>query len=378
MSRQTDAYAPATAERLAAVARVTAVLPAINWASIGESAPRPIALPARAPTDPLPKADVVVVTWTNAEWSALDHVFVSSGSSRGNESGPGAWSTAWQPYRRNVGSFSSDEKSSPLWGSFRLVTVTATSGPLTVLLFHSNAHLQYQPYIAGLRAMVTDIIADANPKQFYSIGTAGGATLAEALGDAVVTNSAQLLPGVPPNDKDPANGETFTCSTWYPPTGLFVAAQKLMFPLSGVVTQGELTTLFGELQKKMSVGSVRLSDLVNHPLDPPNLGAPTTHNMKGVPLNTSCDYGMAPGAGSTQFSAYEEDDAAVGQAALACGVNFALIRNVSDPVVPDLTAGGNTIPFSVRKGWAGILYDRYGWITASNGALAAWAAIAAS
>jgi hypothetical protein len=32
----------------------------------------------------------------------------------------------------------------------------------------------------------------------------------------------------------------------------------------------------------------------------------------------------------------------------------------------------------VRKDWAGLLYDRYGWITASNGALATWAAIAAS
>jgi hypothetical protein len=46
-------------------------------------------------------------------------------------------------------------------------------------------------------------------------------------------------------------------------------------------------------------------------------------------------------------------------------------------VVPGRTAGGDDIPFEVRKTWAGILYDRYGWITASNGALAAWSVIAA-
>jgi nucleoside phosphorylase len=378
MSRQTDALALATAQQLAAIAPVSGSLPAIDWARIGHSAPQPIAVPARVSTDPLPKADVVIITWTNAEWSALDHVFVNSASSRGPQTHPGSWRTAWLPYTRNVGNYTSDQGADPLWGYFRVVTMAGSSGPLTVLLFHSNAHLQYQPYIAGLRAMVTDIIKDTQPKQLYSIGTAGGGTLNQELGDAVVTNSAQLLPGVAPNDTDPANGKTFTCSTWYPSTSLFAAAQSLMFPLSEVVTSAELQTLFGQLKSKISVGAVALSDLVNGPLDPKNLSAPTTHSMKGVPLNTSCNYGMAPGSGSTQYSAYEEDDAAVGQAAQTCGVNFAFIRNVSDSVVPDHTAGGVVIPFNLRKSWAGILYDRYGWITASNGALATWAAVAAS
>jgi len=148
-----------------------------------------------------------------------------------------------------------------------------------------------------------------------------------------------------------------------------------MFRLSQVVTQPDLATLFASLRNK---GKVLLADLVNQPLLRANLGAPQVHNMRGVPLNTSCNYAMAPGSGTTQYSAYEEDDAAVGQAAQAAGVNFAFIRNVSDTVVPDETAGQTTIPLAVRKDWAGLLYDRYGWITASNGALATWAAIAAS
>ena len=50
-------------------------LPAIDWGSIG--APAPTVLPASG--DALPEADVVVITWAEAEWAALQHVFVSSG-----------------------------------------------------------------------------------------------------------------------------------------------------------------------------------------------------------------------------------------------------------------------------------------------------------
>lgn len=84
-----------------------------------------------------------------------------------------------------------------------------------------------------------------------------------------------------------------------------------------------------------------------------------------------------PGSGSIQFSAYEEDDAAVGQAARKANINFAFVRNVSGTVVPNHTRNGDVIPQAIRTAWAGLLYDRYGWITASNGALAAWAVIAA-
>jgi len=168
MSRQTDALAPAAAAQLAAIEPVTALLPAINWGSIGHSAPQPLATARRAVTDPLPRADVLIITWTNAEWSALDHVFANSGSSRGSQSAPGSWSTAWLPYARDVGSYTSGENSAPLWGFFREVAVTGSSGSLRVILFHSDAHLQYQPYIDGLRAMVTTILKDTQPSELYS------------------------------------------------------------------------------------------------------------------------------------------------------------------------------------------------------------------
>ena len=369
MSRQSDVFV------LNAVEPASGSLPPIDWASVGHTAPTPVEQPARRPSDPLPKADVVVITWTNAEWSALDHVFADSGSSR--SAGLGSWTQAWLAYSRDTGSYSTGIRADPLWGVFRVVTIQGAAQPRKVLLFRSNAHLQYQPYIAGLRAMVQAVLTDTKATQLYSIGTAGGAALDQALGDTVVTNSAELLAGSPPNDSDPANGETFTCTGWQAPTALFPAAQGLMFPLSKVVTETDLETLFGRLSNSNDVGDLTLADLLSPPLQPANLGSPTIHDLPGVPLNTSCDFAMAPGSGTTSFSAYEEDDAVVGETAQQLGVSFAFIRNVSDPVVPDHTAGGAVIAQALRQTWAGMLYDRYGLFTASNGALATWAAIAA-
>ena len=110
---------------------------------------------------------------------------------------------------------------------------------------------------------------------------------------------------------------------------------------------------------------------------PASLEARTVHYLPGVPLNTSCDFAMAPGGGTTSFSAYEEDDAGVGETARQFGVSFAFIRNVFAPVLPDHTAAGVPIAQALRQARARYVYDRYGLFTASNGALATWAAIAA-
>jgi hypothetical protein len=60
-----------------------------------------------------------------------------------------------------------------------------------------------------------------------------------------------------------------------------------------------------------------------------------------------------PGSGSTQFSAYEEDDAAVGQATRKANIDFAFVRNVPDTVVPDHTRNADVIPKAIRTAWAG-------------------------
>jgi hypothetical protein len=368
VNRYTDVQA------LATVDPAPFSLPALDWASIGQEAPITEPPPNGAPSDPLPKADVVVITWTNAEWSALDHVFVNSQTSRGQ--GTGSWSYSWAQYDHKVGSYSSDVRSEPLWGTYRVVTIPGASQQWKVIVFHSNAHLQYDPYIAGLRVMVRQILTDAEPTYLYSIGTAGGGNLSQMLGDAVVTNGGTLDAGVPPNSNDPANGQTFwSPDSWFPPSTLAQKAQQLMTPLAQVATQSDLESLFDSYAAKNRVRGFTLADLQNAPLTPANLGRPTIHSAMGTPLNTSCNFGMAPGQGSTQFCVYEEDDAVVGQVAAEMGVQFAFVRNVSDTVVPDQEQI-RSITDILRQQWATALYERYGLITANNGAIAAWSTIA--
>jgi hypothetical protein len=83
MSRQTDVLS------VTAVDPVPVQLPAIDWASIGQIAPQPVTPQQRQSTDPLPRADIVIITWTNAEWSALDHVFANSGRRAVTKRAPG-------------------------------------------------------------------------------------------------------------------------------------------------------------------------------------------------------------------------------------------------------------------------------------------------
>lgn len=363
-----------TATSRAATSPAPVDAPPIDWSSIGAQAPTPIPIGARSPTDPLPPADDVVITWTASEWSALDHVFLNGSSSRGptDKTFEGGWSA----YTRNASSYSSS--TGALWGSFQLVQITDQSGtPHRVLLFKSNAHLSFSPYLAGLRAMIEGILADTTPARVYSIGTAGAARLEQNLGDVVVTNAAFLQMALSQNASDPANGQTFT-SPSYPSLGLEPSAQSLFIPLSGAATPQDLDSLFTSVFGSSS--SIAPSDVIGASLT--NLSSPIVRSMQGVALNTSDDFlttpgaGMAPGDGNDPYSVYETDDAVIAQAAGAANVAYASIRNVSDTVVPSATASSAPISDTLRTNWSSALYYRYGFLTAVNGAIATWAAIA--
>jgi MYXO-CTERM domain-containing protein len=371
----TDPPIGATSEAVTSPAPVDA--PAIDWSSIGQTAPTAISIGARAPTDPLPQADVVVVTWTAAEWSALDHVFLNSGSSR--SATDNTFRSSWPPYTRDASQFTSGGGGA-LWGNFQLVQITDDAGtPWRVLLFKSNAHLTFSPYLAGLRAMVQDILTDTGCKRIYSIGTAGAARLDQKLGDSVVTNAAYLEMTVTENASDPANGQTFT-SPSYPSLDLESSAQTLMIPLGTAATSQDLQSLFTSVFSGSP--SIASTDVINAPLQ--NLGVAAVHSMQGVALNTSDDFlttpgaGMAPGDGNDPYSVYETDDAVIAQAAIQANVAYASIRNVSDTVVPSTTASAAPISDTLRTNWSSALYYRYGFLTAVNGAIATWAAIASS
>ncbi len=97
-------------------------LPVIDWASIGHEPPRIIPFEYKGPTAPLPEADMVVMTWTDAEWSAFDHVFVDSRIPRGPNSS-WEWQSAWKLYARNA-----PDVAPKLWGKYMIVGIKNKSG----------------------------------------------------------------------------------------------------------------------------------------------------------------------------------------------------------------------------------------------------------
>jgi len=103
-----------------------ATLPAIDWAGIAQAAPIRLPIGPRKPGDPLPPADIVVLTWTSAEWFALDHVFLNSTTA--SNSKDQAWRSSWLPYTRGASNYSADPASGQLWGSFQMVRITDQSG----------------------------------------------------------------------------------------------------------------------------------------------------------------------------------------------------------------------------------------------------------
>jgi hypothetical protein len=348
-------------------------LPIINWSKIGQSAPQKIDFSYVDANEKLPVADIVVITWTSAEWSALDHVFANSDTTR--RSDDYTWKKDWHLYSRNA-----PESTSPnLWGFFRLVQIKNAAGvSQTVLLFKSEAHLAHPNYIAGLTQMVQCIIADVQPKQLYSIGTAGGSSLSEGLGDIVVTNSGYIELKRPENITVDYNNQTFSCDTWFPPMDLYKGIQEnLLMPLSNVLTQVELDNLINQLYQKIPDSSkFTLKDLLNAPLNPANLKSPKILPSKNVPLLTTDFYFIANGNDAAQYSTLEMDDTVVGREAGLLNVEYVYIRNISDPIVASVSVSNETIPDNVREEWSSLVYLTCGFYTSFNGALTTWACIA--
>ena len=210
-------------------------MPIVDWERVGHSAPVAIVGEYDGPDAPLPKADVAVLTWTSAEWSALDHVFLGSTTTRTKTARD--WERDWHRYSRNVAGHTSDNTGAPLWGAYRLVKMKGASGkPISVLLFKCDAHLAHPPWIAGLIQMTQQILDDSGAAWIYSIGTGGGSRVDECLGDVVVTNAAHIQLKNPNNTSSPLGGTSISGKA-FPETGLLESVQReLFFRLSSVVT----------------------------------------------------------------------------------------------------------------------------------------------
>jgi hypothetical protein len=360
----------------APVRTLPSVLPAIDWSSIGAQAPAAVPVNYQGPNAPLPLADIVIFTWTDNEWSAFDHVFLHGSIQGATESS--SLTHKWLQYSNAAPAGSS--QGGPLWGYYQLVEIQAVSGTKRVLLMKADAHLAHPPWLNGVESMVKVVAADAKPAQIYSIGTAGGASVNQRLGDVSITNGGTLQLKEPANVPSGLSGKTFA-SNWFPDLSLIPKVQPLFFPLSRIATEAGLQSVLDAAKSSHDEGAQQLvqfnlGDLINAAIDPANLGAPKAVNFKGTPLFTTDYYFI--GTGESDYAALEMDDAVVGYAANLEKIDFVFVRNISDTLVPVETPTNQAIPDPARRAWSSAVYNAYGMFTSFNGALAAWAAIAAS
>ncbi len=353
-------------------------LPVIEWSAIGREAPTHVDLGSPSKDDPLPKADIVVMTWTSAEWSALDHVFLNSDKERYRTSTSFRKDWHWRANKQYV------KGAYYLWGYYRMVKIKSAGGiEYDVLLYKSNAHLSHPPFCEGLMEMVKLIIDEAKPDRLYTIGTAGGPSLSEKLGDAVITNAGHISIKKSENKTCQIDGVDVACKDWFPSFDLASKVEeKLLFKLGSIVTEDELEYMLCRTIHDPHKGdpawegAVTVADLINEAIDPANLNAPKGLNKQGVPLLTTDYYYIAHGDDSVQYSALEMDDAVVGLVAGRCKTDYVFVRNISDPLVPDKTKDGKPIDDHLRDGWSGQIYENFGLYTSMNGALLTWATIA--
>lgn len=163
-------------------------LPAVNYGLVGKDAP--VLVPT--PEGELPNASAVVITWADAEWAALQHVFCAGGSNmQYRERSCGTW-PGWSKYSKNLPSGRPADWT--YWGYYRLVQVSGNA----VLLFKSNMHLDW-PGATYLQALTRLFVAEVKPNVILSIGTAGGAKTQDHLGTVRAASAGTLYEsGQPP------------------------------------------------------------------------------------------------------------------------------------------------------------------------------------
>ncbi len=352
------------------------LLPAIDWSLVGCEAPTIVDTDYPGPDGALPSADAIVMTWTSAEWAAMDHVFIRSGKAESPSSAEPAISS-WYLY--TGGAPNSGSGANRLWGYYKIVGIKTLGGQnRRIMLFKSDAHLAHPPYLDGLTQEVKNLLTEVNPSRLYSIGTAGGATDAQNLGDVAITNCATSKLTLPENSGSPENGKLYS-SSFFPNTdNLLPKVQaQLFYKLSDVATMDEWQRILQQAKrdpKDASLIPYSLADLINGPINPANLGAPKVGIFRDTPLLTTDTYFIAEG-NSPQWAALEMDDAVVAAAIGQATVSFSFIRNISDAVVVAVDKAGKTLPDPARNAWSSEQYNHFGVYSSVNGALAAWATL---
>jgi nucleoside phosphorylase len=299
---------------------------------------------APAPSDPLPKADVLVVTWTVAEAKALADVLT-----------PGVPSTAWHVYSHDFDSKYKPmiRRGAPALESDCLGVYYQTQiGERSVLCMKSDLHLSQDGPELPVRALWRQIIEETQAELVITTGTAGGIGAQTLLGDVIVSKSVQ-----------------FDCHKTFAKAPFAKAAYD-----DGQLSKAS-TSRFALADKSLiATNAGRLPPATRTPRIVPDTPAAkaTVLTTDFFAFDDSTDsYGLR--AYNANARAVEMGDAVLG---LVCSQDLSdpppwvIVRNASDPQID------GSAPLKEQAQQAAKIYEQYGYWTTVGSAIACWAVIA--
>jgi purine-nucleoside phosphorylase len=311
----------------------------IPWPAGTAPTPKPLTRKP-SPSDPLPKCDYVIVTWTVEEAKALADTLTPGYPSK----------TAWYAYAHN---FQSEfvpiiRRGAPSLESKRLGSYFPTTiVGKEVLCMKSELHLSQDGPDMPIAKLWAQIIAEAQPKLIITTGTAGGIGAQVELGD-VVTAQAVRFDCQKTFKSKPFHNSLYKSSKLnyasYPVAEKLFAANAQHLPHSSR-SQQIFTT---------PVADAKVPDVV------------TTDFFAFD--DSSNSYGLK-GLGA----AVEMGDAVLGLVISQLGSSaplWAAIRNASDPQIDD---SGLTLKEAATK--AAQIYERFGYWTTIPSAITCWATV---
>lgn len=352
-------------------------LPAIDWSTIGEEKPVWITDQNWGPDNNSIDIDMIIITWTSAEWAAFDHVFCNSDKPMSHSYyDDDSWRREWKLYHTNwdkiKGELPPDAPSlkDSAWGSCRIVEFPSNNKK--ALLFKSAMHISTDGKDIPLRNMMEQLIEDFDPALILTIGTSGGSRNQDDLGTTNITDTARFdLTGEFEPKQYPFNHKTFS-NNWKPDTKLVESIKG--FLMETPVTLSELELLREKHPSKLTDpatgAAYPLYRLINKEVQPGKI-PPKINILSGIPVLTTNGYQVGNTSGNyNEYAAMEMDDAVIAMKSDEKNIPFGVVRNISDPVQ------NSDIDEKVQGNWGGIIYSEYGLYTSFNGALAAWAAAA--
>jgi len=348
----------------AAAGKARAVL-SIDWPA--GLAPTPHELATEPdPTDPMPRADVLVITWTAAEMLALADTLTPGVNPR----------TRWYRYGRNFEAFLPEIRGgAPARQAGRLGSYYPTTiGSKSVLCVKSELHLNQDGVKTGagtatlpIARFLEQIYAEVRPKLVITVGTAGGTLPSAELGDVMITRSVKFR-CAQEFRLEPFNGQTYVSTARIKRTHL-AAAVRLMSAHVDQLTEPD----FGPPTEFYAFGA----NLPGH-VNTPSILVEGTHFPVGLPMLTTdyFEFGTSTNGLDALGCGVEMGDAVFGLVAERLGPTspkWLVIRNASDPRINGHLP---TAPVDMQAHWAVWYYEQFGYWTSVNSAIATWSQIA--